>query len=64
MNRRHLIIAAAVAAVVVIFAATMFSGNNQAPRSDGAETANSPAEQVALPAGPATEPAETTGNDP
>jgi hypothetical protein len=63
MNR-NVIIAIVVAIVVVIFAAMMFTGNNQAPTTDGAATVTDPQDQVELPAGPASEPAETTGNDP
>lgn len=61
MNRRHLFISIAVAIVVVIFATVIFTRNTTAPDVDGASTANSASEQINLPAGPATEPAETTG---
>ncbi|NGP18953.1 MULTISPECIES: hypothetical protein [Devosia] len=63
MNR-NVIIAIVVAVVVVIFVGVVFTSNNQAPNADGAATANSAAEQSALPAGKAGEPAETTGNNP
>lgn len=63
MNR-NVIIAIVVAVVVVIFVGVVFTSNNQAPVADGASTANSATEQVELPAGPASEPAETTGNNP
>jgi hypothetical protein len=63
MNR-NVIIAIVVAIVVVIFASVVFTSNNQAPVADGAATANSASEQIELPAGPAGEPAETTGNNP
>lgn len=63
MNR-YVIIAIVVAVVVVIFVSVVFTSNNRAPDADGASTANSAAEQIELPAGPASEPAETTGNNP
>ncbi|MBJ3785331.1 hypothetical protein [Devosia sediminis] len=62
MKRGHLIFAVIVAVIVIIVASTIFTANNQAPEVDGSQTADSPAEQQDLPAGPATEPAETTGN--
>lgn len=64
MKRGHLIIALVVAVIVVVFAVTIFTANNQAPQVEGSQTADNPAEQRELPAGPATEPAETTGNNP
>jgi Flp pilus assembly protein CpaB len=64
MNRRHLFIVLAVVVVVIVIAATLFTRNAVAPDADGASTANSATEQVELPAGPASEPAETTGNNP
>jgi len=63
MNRK-ILIALVVAVIVVLFAVTIFTSTNQAPEAEGARTANEPAEQVELPAGPASEPAETTGNNP
>jgi hypothetical protein len=56
MNR-NVIIAIAVGIIVVLFAVTIFTSNNQAPRVEGATTADEPAEQESLPAGPADEPA-------
>ncbi len=60
MNRRHTIIALVIAVLVLVFAITMFSGVNQAPVVEGGQTADDPAEQRALPAGPADEPAVLT----
>ncbi|MHA6298833.1 hypothetical protein [Devosia sp. CAU 1758] len=59
MNRNTLI-AIVVAVAVVIFAFTIFTSINQAPETDGAQTANELIEQQELPAGPADEPAELT----
>jgi hypothetical protein len=55
MNR-NVIIAIAVGIIVVLFAVTVFTATNQAPTTDGGETANNPAEQESLPAGPADVP--------
>lgn len=55
MNR-NVIIAIAVGIIVVLFAVTVFTANNQAPTTDGSVTADDPAEQESLPAGPADVP--------
>lgn len=59
MNRK-IIISIVVAVVVIAFAVTMFAANNQAPEVEGGRTADDPAEQRALPAGPADQPAVLT----
>lgn len=63
MNRRHLLISLAVAAVVIIFVAVIFTRNSTAPDAEGSTTADTLGEQVALPAGPANDPAETTNSN-
>lgn len=60
MNRRHSTIVLVIAVLVVIFALIMFTGVNQAPSIDGGQTADDPAQQRELPAGPASEPAVLT----
>jgi hypothetical protein len=59
MNR-NVIIAIVVGIIAIGFAVFAFTANTQAPTTDGATTVDTPEEQIELPAGPASEPAELT----